>query len=273
MMIANLEGQSSLKNNSNSDYDIKFQQARYTFHRAYFEKASLLFDELLKEKPHHALAHAYAAMTDYMLYKDPTPHIDEAKKLLKQEDSESLFTMALLHFATSELSICESTLKDFLNKFPDDPYGMHVLGFTQIDIGRPEDGLETLTELLQSHPEFFPAYNHLGYAYLKLNLNDEAIEYFLLFLESDSLNPSAYDSYADGLSNIGQYDQAIAQLTKSVLLEPNFAYAWYHMGDIFQLKGDHRLAVLAYEKARTSAGLYGDGFLNSLNNKIKDIKK
>jgi predicted Zn-dependent protease len=273
MITSTCLGQLPVENENDSEYNAEFQQARHVFHRAYFEKASILIDGLLLKKQNHALAHAYAALADFMLYKDPSTHVNEAKKLIKNENHEDLFTTALLYFVSSDLLNCELTLKEFLQEFPDDPYGMHTLGFTQIDIGRSEDGLETLTALLQSHPDFFPAYNHLGYANLKLNQIDEAINYFKLFLESDSLNPSAYDSYADGLAHIGEYDKAIAQLTKAVLLEPNFAYAWFHMGDLLQLTGELKLAVHAYERAKTSASLYGDSFLKSLNKKINDLNK
>lgn len=110
-------GQSPVKNENDSEYAAKFQQARYVFHRAYFEKSSLLIEELLLKKQNHALAHAahtYAALADFMLYKNPSTHVKEAKKLLKKDNPEDLFTTALLYFVTSKLSDCELTLKEFL---------------------------------------------------------------------------------------------------------------------------------------------------------------
>jgi tetratricopeptide (TPR) repeat protein len=212
-------------------------------------------------------------MINLMLYKNPDEMVAKVQDMIKKDNAADLFAQALLHFVESDFKSCESAMKNHLINKPDDPYALHVLGFTQIDDGRPEDGLETLLQLLDIHPDFFPALNHTGYAYLRLNQNDEAMKYFRLFLESDSLNPSAHDSYADGLESIGDYDKAIAHLSRAILLDPNFAYGWNHMGDIFKRIGEKEMAIYAYKMAKKAANLYGKDFISSMNEKIHDMEK
>jgi tetratricopeptide (TPR) repeat protein len=256
---------------ANSENDTEFEQARHVFHRAYFEKASLLFEEYVKKDPDNSLALAYQAVIDLMLYKNPDATVEKVQRLIKNEKSSDLFAQALIDFVKSDYRNCEIVLMKHLKDFPDDPYAMHVLGFAQIDDERPEEGLETLLQLLDAHPDFFPAYNHTAYAYLRLKQNEEAIMYFKLFLESDSLNPSAHDSYADGLETIGEYETAIAHLARAILIEPEFAYGWKHAGEIFEKIGETEFAVLSYKKAMQAAEYYGEAFLQSMKTKIATL--
>jgi predicted Zn-dependent protease len=268
-----VSGQNRQKRGIEQQYEANFQNARHVFHRAYFEKASVLFDKLVAEEPDDPLPYAYAAMVDYMLFRNPEFHIAKAKQLFKEENRINQLARALIYFVEDDLANCELMLKEFLKEYPNDPYAIHVLGFTQTDMGRAQDGLETLTSLIKSQPDYFPAYNHIGYAYLNLGENNMAIEAFQNFLEHDTLNPSAFDSYADGLTSIGEVDRAIAQLTRAVLLEPGFAYGWRHLGEIFQKNGESELAFAAYENARETATFYGARFLKSLEKALNELRK
>ena len=255
------------------EFEKKFNNARLVFHSTYFEKASMLFDTLINQQKEHALTYAYAAMTDFMLYRDPSQNIAKAKALSRKTDVDHSFTMALCSFANGDLSDCELKMKEFLSRYPDNKYGMHILGFTQTDLGRPGDGLETLTDLINKNPSYYPAYNHIGYTYLSLKQEESALKAFKQFLKSDSLNPSALDSVAEGYAAIGEYDIAIANLAKAVLLEPDFAYGWKHLGDIFKQSGEPELAIRAYEKARKSAKLYGVDFVSSVDKELTALKQ
>ncbi len=63
------------------------------------------------------------------------------------------------------------------------------------------------------------------------------------------------DSYAEGLAAMGENDLTIAQLTKAVLLEPDFAYGWRHKGDIFRQSDELELAKRAYSNAKKKCKL------------------
>jgi hypothetical protein len=47
MITSTCLGQLPVENENDSEYNAEFQQARHVFHRAYFEKASILIDGLL----------------------------------------------------------------------------------------------------------------------------------------------------------------------------------------------------------------------------------
>jgi tetratricopeptide (TPR) repeat protein len=46
-----------------------------------------------------------------------------------------------------------------------------------------------------------------------------------------------------------RYDEAIAQLRRTIALDPNFAYAHWNLGEALYLKGDLTGAIAEYEKA------------------------
>jgi tetratricopeptide (TPR) repeat protein len=231
-----------------------------------------MFENLVKKETDHALTYAYGAMIDMMLYRDPSDNIEKALASAKKGDYYYYFTLALCHFAKNDFSNCELNISEFLARNPNDMYGKHVLGFTRIDLDRPEEGLEVLNNLIKNNPAYYPAYNHIGYAYLKLGQYKNAQNAFTQFLHGDSLNHSALDSFAEYYVQTGEYDKAIALLTQATLIEPHFAYGWEHMGDIFRQSGKPELAILAYEKAKTSAMIYGTNFVNSINRKINSLR-
>lgn len=255
------------------DFEKKLEHARWVFHSTQFEKAYGLFDALIKENPDQAMPYAYAATIDMLLYKDATQNINNAKFVSKTTDTDHSFVLGLCHFANGELDECETRIQAFLGENPDDSFAYHILGFTRFDLGRPEEAKQTLEKLLEKDPAFYLANNHLGYAYLSLEQSDKAMQAFERFLEKEKLNPSAMDSFSEVLVAAKEYDKAIAFLSKAVLLEPDFAYGWKHMGDVFKQNGENELAIRAYEKAIESARLYGEAFTTSVKKSINKLKQ
>lgn len=248
------------------------QDARYTFHRAYFEEADRLFKDLAEEVQDDPLIYAYKSMIDYMLFRNSEENTESAKQYLNEENPDYYFIKALLKFVENDFDSAAIFLELHISKFEDDSFAKHALGFTRYDNGQPEEGLKILLNLIETDPTYFPAYNHIGYAYMALNNLDSAISYFKEFVVSDSLNPSAYDSYAEGLAEQKKYDSAISQLTKATLIDSRFAYGWKHMGDIFDKLNKPWLSIKAYEKAKENSELYGKSFVISVDKKIKLLK-
>lgn len=254
------------------EYSQRFEHARSVFHSAYFEQASILFDHLLKEKPDHALLHAYMAFNNMMLYKDAGDHVEQAQSLSKPADDDHAIALALCEYVNGDLEACTVKIGEYLDKNPESDYGQHILGFTLTDLGKPEEGRNVLQKLIDNSPAYYQAYNHLGYSYLGLQENEKAKEAFDQFVKANPKNPSAYDSYAEALSALGKHDEAIASLTRALLLEPNFAYGWKHMGDILSQSEEKTLAIHAYTMAIKSSELYGDSFRKSMEKKIEKLK-
>ncbi|MDR1837380.1 MAG: tetratricopeptide repeat protein [Treponema sp.] len=59
----------------------------------------------------------------------------------------------------------------------------------------------------------------------------------------DHLNRGKY------LYAAGRFDEAIAELTQAIRLDPNLAEAYYNRGNAYHLKGDYDRAIADYEAA------------------------
>ena len=241
----------------------EFATARWIFHRAWFEEADEQFTAYLDKCPEDPLAHAYAAIVDMLLYRDNTAHVGAAI-------SDDPLVNALAHFAQGSLEAAESDLRRHLEAAPDDRFAAHVLGFTLIDQGKPEQGAEVLARLLEAHPDYFPAKNHLAYALFKLDESDDAVRVVAEFVGADPANPSAWDTQADILHSLGRTEEAIASLGRGLLLDDRFAYGFRHMGNLLTSAGNRDAAVAAYRKAIAAAEAYGPDFVASVETLIAD---
>ncbi|MEX0602528.1 MAG: tetratricopeptide repeat protein [Bacteroidota bacterium] len=69
-------------------------------------------------------------------------------------------------------------LRQFLEKDPDDSFSRYALALEYAGQGKTETAVETFLEVLRRDPRYVPAYQHLGYTYLKLGRRDEAAAIF-----------------------------------------------------------------------------------------------
>jgi tetratricopeptide (TPR) repeat protein len=249
-----------------------FELARWLYHQTRSEEADLLFKDLLRQEPDFALGYAYSAMLDYLLFRNPSVNIEKVEKSVISNNYERYISFALVHFVNGQLDSATILLKKCLNFYPDDRYANHLLGYTQIDNDQIEEGLSVLLDIIMKTPEYFPAWNHIGYAYLRTDRYETAIECFEKFIQGNPLNPSAYDSMADGLEKWGKPDEALAYLYRGTLIYPDFAYGWMHLGHLHKKLGETELARLCYQKALEHAeGIYGLDFIDSIRAYIQNL--
>jgi tetratricopeptide (TPR) repeat protein len=249
-----------------------FELARWLYHQTRSEEADLLFKDLLRKEPDFALGYAYSAMLDYLLFRNPSSNVEKVEHSLITNHYERYISLALVHFVNGQLDSATILLKNCLKSYPEDVYANHLLGYTQIDNDQIETGLSVLLDIIMKTPEYFPAWNHIGYAYLRTDRHETAIECFEKFIQGNPLNPSAYDSMADGLEKWGKPDEALAYLYRGTLIYPDFAYGWMHLGHLHKKLGETELALLCYQKALKHAeGIYGLDFIDSIRAYIGDL--
>ena len=249
-----------------------FELARGLYHQTRFEEADVMFKDLLRQNPDFILGTAYAAMLDFLLFRNPSVNTEKVEKAQSDNYYERWVALALAHYVNGHLDSATILLKNCLIVYPDDRYANHLLGYTLIDNDQIEEGLSVLLDILMNIPEYFPAWNHIGYGYLRTGRHETAVECFEKFIQGNPLNPSAYDSMADGLENWGKPDEALAYLYRGTLIYPDFAYGWMHLGHLHKKLDEIELARLCYQKALEHAeGVYGLDFIDSIRVYISSL--
>jgi len=103
---------------------------------------------------------------------------------------------------------------------------------------------EKVTELRDPN-----VYFNRGFAYGRIGQYDQAISDLTKALE---INPRFADAYlfrADAYAQIGKYDQAISDYTKALEINPRFAHAYWGRGFIYLKTFKHEQAILDFTNA------------------------
>lgn len=106
------------------------------------------------------------------------------------------------------------------------------------------EGLMSSHRLMEANTYFT-----LGNSYAKDQLDDIAIEYFHLALESDPTYVDAYKELAIVLDRLGRDSESLAQLMKAIRLKPERASLHLVMGEIHNRKGRFPQARVSYLEA------------------------
>ena len=103
--------------------------------------------------------------------------------------------------------------------------------------------------LAEQYPEAFVVWNILGASTAQIGKHDEAIEFYN---KSISLKPDyaeAYYNMGNVLKDQGKLDEAIRAFKKVILLKPNHVNTYNNMGNVFKNQGKLDEAINAYNKS------------------------
>lgn len=136
-----------------------------------------------------------------------------------------------------------------LERHPDDPDALHLLGLVALQAGRLHEAVELISRALSLRAEFPEALNNLASAMLALGQLDQAERLLEAALK---MRPE----YADALSNLGAImnmrerpEDAVAYLEQAVTLNPQAAMAHNNLGNALRDLGRLEEAGRAYARA------------------------
>jgi len=113
------------------------------------------------------------------------------------------------------------------------------------------EALGALKNIIDSHPDYGPAFNHLGWIYATyLEGYDKAQYYYRLALQNSPEYSPVYINYAALLNSIGKYDEAEKILSQADKLESiNRPQLFYEKGILLELKEQYIEAIKMYHSA------------------------
>ncbi len=106
-----------------------------------------------------------------------------------------------------------------------------TMGFAAYGLQQPEDAVHHLTEALSRKPDLLQARFIRGLAYLQLNREEEAVE-DLKALEPylESFPPTLWGDLAFALGRLGDYDEGIRWMERSLGVYPYDLEGWQELG-------------------------------------------
>lgn len=174
---------------------------------------------------------------------------------------EQLIVNALVAGSRNDQTGQVDALAELLSLYPDDERVHNRLANyynTQQDF---EKAITHYQKAVAINPTFASAYNSMGYVHRSNDDLGSAKVAFAKYVEliPDEANP--YDSYAELLMEMGEYDESIANYRKSLAIDRNFAVSYAGISTNESLRGDSASALEAAAQmlsvARTSGEKQG----------------
>ncbi|MDR2906281.1 MAG: tetratricopeptide repeat protein [Helicobacteraceae bacterium] len=126
--------------------------------------------------------------------------------------------------------------------------------FEQVDIAADnrdfQAAINLLSEVIAINPNNSNAYNYRGYMYYELQNYDQAIADYTKAIELDPDGRALYyNNRGFAYNELKNYKQAIADFTKAIALNPENAPAYYSRGNAYNKLKNYKQAIADFTKA------------------------
>lgn len=165
--------------------DIYAFRRAHTFLVATYEDADTsfrIFEQAVSNKPDDAMAHY-----GYGLALSRAGNREKAVVHLKAALESNAFDPYILkdlgkiYFLDGKYEQALNILENVIGLSPVDPEGLYYLGRTEMELGKLDEAVASLTKLIEKNPRFTPAFYSLGEAYGKQNKLADAHYYLGIY--------------------------------------------------------------------------------------------
>jgi tetratricopeptide (TPR) repeat protein len=211
----------------------------------HFVEATAAFTKAVEADPGFAMAYLRLAQTSQSaaaFFKAVGQAEDNAAN---GSEGEQLYIRALIAAAENDQATQLSAITSLLGMYPKDER-------THMQLANYYNGQQNFAEAVKHfghatsiNPNFAGAFNSLGYAHRSNDNLDGAKAAFARYVEliPDEANP--YDSYAELLMEMGEYDESIENYRKAIEIDPHFPSAYAGISINESLKGNAEAAQAA----------------------------
>ena len=201
-------------------------------------RAHALFEQAVDEDPEFAMAYLMLAFTSQST-ADFFAAVEMAKaKMGNASAGEQYLISALIAGSENNQAAQLEAIKGAMAAHPQDER-------THVALANYYNGQQDFSQAVKHfghatkiNPDFAGAFNSLGYAHRSNDNLDGAKAAFERYVQliPDEANP--YDSYAELLMEMGEYDESIENYRKAIAIDRRFASAYAGISINESLKGD-----------------------------------
>jgi len=167
------------------------------------------------------------------------------------DPSEPAFpaSLAAVKLAMGRPDEAVGCLREVLRLRPDHAKTHNDLGVLLANLGRGEEAADCFRQVLLLEPNYGPAHNNLGNVLNEQGKLTEAIECFRRALAAQPDLVQACNNLANALKAQGQVDEAIAQYREALSIRPDYAEGHYNLALALKDAGKPDEAIACYREA------------------------
>jgi tetratricopeptide (TPR) repeat protein len=237
---------------SSDEARAEFETGRALLDNLHFTEATPYFERAVELDPGFAAGHLYVAFTSATTAAFVAAVGQAEANAAGASDGEQAMIAATAAAVRNDQAAQLKALSKFVSLYPKDERSHNRLANFYNGQQDYDNAILHFGHAVAINPEFATAYNSLGYAQRANGNLDAARDAFARYVEliPDEANP--YDSYAELLMEMGQYDEAIENYGKSLAIDSHFAGSYAGISVAESLKGD-AAAAQASAKAMLAA--------------------
>jgi len=202
---------------------------------------------------------------------------------MPEATTSALLDRAMQQLRARQWDDAAATLRQILDRAPDQPAALQLLGVATFESGRGDEAVRLMQRAIAAVPDYVEAHYNLANMFLfqgrlaeaeagfrrtleldpqhlgaRLNLSGtlgrmgrlaDAIESCRALLDIDPRNPVAHSNYANLLKDVGRTAEAINHYRQALTLDPASAATCNNLGLLYREHGQWEAAAQALEQA------------------------
>jgi tetratricopeptide (TPR) repeat protein len=161
----------------------------------------------------------------------------------------AMLQRALTHHHAGELRAAEAIYREILDRVPNEPDALHLLGLLAHQAGEHEQALALIDRAIAVKPGAPEYYNNRAQVLCVLDRLDEAVAAYQQACTLDPQYAEAHNSLGIVLQAQGRAQDAIAAFRQALRANPDFAEAHYNLGNALHECGRLSDAIACYRQA------------------------
>lgn len=152
---------------------------------------------------------------------------------------EQLWIEAIEAGINNQLNKQQELFKELVDMYPNDERANYFLASSYYEHQEYSKAIDLFQHTIDINPNYSPSYNLMGYAYRNLKNYTAAEEMFKKYIELIPNDPNPYDSYAELLLEMGEFDKSIVNYEKALKIDPYFYYSYLGIASNLDYKEEH----------------------------------
>ncbi len=163
--------------------------------------------------------------------------------------SSADLAVALEYHRSGELEEAASRYRDVLQRDPDQPDALHLLGVIAYQQGKQEEAADLIGKAISQNPSVADFHLNLGNVHLARGSAERAVVCYNEALRLNPGDPTVHNNLGNALSSQGDFQSALQCYKKALVLNPNSAITNNNLGTAWKELGRYDAAIACYRRA------------------------